>query len=455
LVTENSVLQQRYRLIEILASGGMGKVYYATDSRLGRAVAVKMLRDDLAHDERFVERFRREARAAASLSHPNVAGVYDYGEDEGRYFIVMEYVDGRDLARVLREEGPLSPDRAARIGAQVADALAHAHAAGLVHRDVKPANVIVLDGNRVKVTDFGIARAAGDATLTAAGSVLGTAQYISPEQAEGNSAGPQSDIYSLGIVLYEMLTGAVPFTGDSALGVAMRHVTDTVPPPSELNGDVPKAFDQVVAKATVKNPSDRYSDARAMALALSEAAQPTGEGETAPVVTPTEVLPAGAAAAATTQSVWPIPGDKWNPRRIGRAVAITLIALVAIALALVIWRLSAGSEPDQGNQTPPAASDNQGGTTPAADLAIPIPAVAGMDKDEAIDQLEGAGFVVEEQKVDSDEEKDIALGTDPAVGENLEPGQTVTLYVSSGHAPEEGGDEGDDHGKSKGHDKKD
>ena len=449
------VLLKRYQLDEPLASGGMGKVFCATDKRLGRTVAVKMLRDDLAHDERFVERFRREARAAASLSHPNVAGVFDYGEDAGKQFIIMEYVEGRDLARVLREDGPLSPDRAARIGAQVADALGHAHAAGLVHRDVKPANVIVMGGDRVKVTDFGIARAAGDSTLTAAGSVLGTAHYISPEQAEGGTVGPPSDTYSLGIVLYEMLTGSLPFTGDSAIAVAMRHVSDEVPPPSKLNPAVPAELDRIVATATNKDPNKRFPDAQTMAAALHDAATPTEQGAAVAGVAPTSVLPAGTAAATTAQSVWPIPGDRWDPKRIGRAVVMTLAALLAIAILLLLWRLASGDEPGAGDQRQTPAGSTQppdSEPTPTPAPATEMPNYTGFSKDEATDDLVAEGYQVDDEKVDSEEEKDIVLYIDFEAGANLTPGQTVTLYVSSGHEDE---GQGNDKGKGHGNDKKD
>ena len=269
-------LLDRYHLEERIAAGGMGTVWAAQDERLGRRVAVKMLKDDLAGDPRFVERFRREARAVAALGHPNIANVFDYGEDHGKHFIVMELVEGRDLARLLREEGPMNAGRAAGIAAQACEALGHAHLAGVIHRDVKPGNVMVGDDDRVKVTDFGIARAQGDTSLTATGSVLGTSHYLSPEQAAGGSIGPPSDVYSMGCVLYEMLTGAVPFTGESPVGIAMRHVSEEVPPPSSLAADVPPAVDDVVAKATAKDPKDRFADGRDMAAALAHAGDPSG-----------------------------------------------------------------------------------------------------------------------------------------------------------------------------------
>ncbi|HEU4488041.1 MAG TPA: protein kinase, partial [Actinomycetota bacterium] len=256
-MVEAQRLIDRYRLEQRLASGGMGTVYEATDERLQRRVAVKLLKEELADDPLFVERFRREARAVAALSHPNIASVFDYGADGGRDFIVMELLEGTDLAEVL-QAGPLEPGRAAEIAAQACDALAHAHSAGIVHRDVKPANIILVASGTVKVTDFGIARALGDTTLTATGSVLGTAHYLAPEQASGSGAGAAVDQYAMGVMLYEMLTGEVPFSGDSPIGVAMRHVSDEVPAPSSKAPEVPAALDEVVLTATAKDPSDRY-----------------------------------------------------------------------------------------------------------------------------------------------------------------------------------------------------
>jgi eukaryotic-like serine/threonine-protein kinase len=449
-MVEGRLLSGRYRLEERIAAGGMGTVHAATDERLHRRVAVKLLKDDLAHDERFVARFEREARAAAALSHPNVAGVFDYGEDGGTRFIVMELAPGRDLARVLREEGPLSPDRARAIGSQLCAALAHAHAAGLVHRDVKPANVIVADDGRVKVTDFGIARAVGDSTLTATGSVLGSAHYMAPEQASGSPVTAAADVYSAGIVLYEMLTAALPFTGDSPVSVAMRHVSDEVPAPSAVNPDVPESLDAIVARATAKDPADRWPGAAAMGAALE------GTAATAPLGTgaagTTQVI--GPAGTTETTTVWPIPGATYDPRRLGArviAVAAVLAVLAAIAWAWLLTR------PDDEERRPAAARQERRDPRPDAtestdptSQAYELPPLVGMPYKEAEKLLEEQGLVVEVSELPSEEEKDEVLGSEPAAGTAVAPGQTVTLIISTGKPEEEPADEDDEGGEEEG-----
>jgi len=424
-------LQDRYRLDGEIAAGGMGTVFAGTDLRLNRRVAVKILHERFAGDPRFVERFRREARSVAALSHPNIAGIYDYGEEEGRHFIVMELIEGSDLARILRSDAPLAAENATRIAGEMCAALGHAHAAGVVHRDIKPANVLITADDRVKVTDFGIARAAGDTTLTATGSMLGTAHYLSPEQATGSSVTPASDIYSTGIVLFEMLTGSLPFTGDSAVAVAMKHVSEVVPPPSSLNRDVPPALDAAVKKATARDPNARFATADAMNDALRGSAR-------------TILVPEGPRTEPMKAPVWPIPGDRWDPRRVGRAVIITFAVLVILAGAALAWRLvsndggreaSEDRESQRGGgaaQEEPSSSTSEPTPTETPSSIVIPEGLIGQDVKDAEKALKDAGFNVGKEDVDSEEAKGLVIDVDPPAGTEVAPGTTITLFVSKG-----------------------
>ena len=239
MATTPQVLLGRYEVGRLLGAGGMAEVFEGRDRLLARRVAIKVLQAQFARDPSFLIRFKREAQAAASLSHPNIVGVYDTGVQDDTHFIVMEYVDGRTLRELVRADGPLQPERAAEISADVAAALAAAHARGLIHRDVKPGNIMLSPAGQVKVMDFGIARAASHTQITQTAAVVGTAQYISPEQAQGQTVDYRSDLYSLGCCLYEMLTGTVPFTGATPVAIAYRHVREDPTPPRQLNQDVP------------------------------------------------------------------------------------------------------------------------------------------------------------------------------------------------------------------------
>ena len=407
----------------------MGTVVAAEDERLGRRVAIKLLKEELSADPKFVERFRREARAAAALSHPNIANVFDYGEDEGRYFIVMELVEGRDLARLMREDGPIEPDRALHFAEQIGRALGHAHAAGLIHRDIKPANVIVTNDDRAKVTDFGIARATGESTLTATGTIMGTAQYISPEQAVGEPPGPPSDVYSLGIVLYEMVTGTVPFTGDSPVSLALRHVREEVPKPSDLDPSLPNEVDEVVQTATAKQPEDRYRDGNAFAAAIGGGAPP-----------PTAEL------SATEASAWPFEEPpRWDPRKVGRVVVATFAILFLIALAALAIRLSSRADDVQRER----AESRAGGAAAAEDSPTPnafiLPDFRGEPAEDAIAELQTHDIEVAEERTECEQDVDHVCEQSPGPGEVVEAGGSVTLVISTSEG-DDGSDEEDDSG---------
>jgi eukaryotic-like serine/threonine-protein kinase len=340
----NHLLGERYRLGERIAGGGMGSVYRAVDENLGRQVAVKVLRRELADDPTFLERFRREARAAAALSHPGVAGVYDYGELGGTAFIVMELVEGETLAERIAATGRLPFAEAFAIGEQVARALAAAHAHGLVHRDVKPANVLLGPGG-AKVTDFGIAKAATAATLTRTGMVLGSANYVAPEQARGDDVGPAADQYSLGCVLFEAVTGRTPYAGANPVAIATQHVSSPVPDPRSDLPDLPAPAADLIRRALAKHPADRFPSATALADALSSAATPDHRPQDARAAQDTR------AAAGAREPRPPLSGPPEGERspaasgmplavhRPGRArwPVVAVGTLVVIALLLLAW----------------------------------------------------------------------------------------------------------------------
>jgi tRNA A-37 threonylcarbamoyl transferase component Bud32 len=329
----------RYELEELVGEGGMSSVYRAYDTVLERRVAIKVLHEHFSRDPEYVERFRREARAIARLAHPNVVTVIDRGEWEGRQFIVFEHVAGDNLKAVIVREGPLPVDTAVRLACQIGRALAFAHQLGIVHRDVKPHNVLIDANGTAKVTDFGIARALDtDEALTATGTVLGTGQYLSPEQANGERGDEYSDQYSLGVVAYELLTGVPPYTGDNLMAVAMRHVRDPVPSVRDRRPEVPGRVDAIVAKAMAKRPDDRFASMAALTAALESClaepgddARPQEQGEDTGVIPPP---PRPAAPAAPTEAVSSRAAEPRTrvapPRRSGLFVAGVLLAAAVV-----------------------------------------------------------------------------------------------------------------------------
>src|SRR4051794_14870006 len=299
----DKVFDNRYRVVRKLGTGGMANVYLAEDQELGRRVAIKMLDDRHAQDDQFVERFRREAKNAAGLSHPNIVSIYDRGEAEGTYYIAMEYLDGSTLKELINKRGPTPVKIAIGYTKQILAALGFAHRNGIVHRDIKPHNVLVDDEGRLKVTDFGIARS-GVSQMTEVGSIIGTAQYLSPEQARGSAVGPTSDIYSVGVVLYEMLTGEVPFTGDTPVGIMMKHQSAIPDPPSRRNPQVPRDLDLIVLRALAKNPKHRYQSAEEMSADLERVGRGGSVSDTTENAA-TMVLSAAAEPSAKTTIVRP------------------------------------------------------------------------------------------------------------------------------------------------------
>jgi serine/threonine-protein kinase len=387
----------------------MAEVFRARDELLGRDVAVKVLNERLSSDRQFVERFRREAQAAANLNHPNIVSLYDYGLDEGTNFIVMEFIDGDPLSDIIQSEGPLMPERAAEIARDVALALERAHGAGLVHRDIKPANIMVTKSGQTKVTDFGIARALdADQTMTQTGMVMGTAAYLSPEQAQGNPVDARSDIYSLGCVLYEALTGSSPFTGDTPLSIAYKHVREHAVPPSTHNGDVPAALDAVTMKALAKNPDNRYSSAAEMAEDLDRFTK--GERVHATPLLGGDTRVATAVGSGTRILPRSDVGQDEEETK-SRAGWYALLAVAILALfGLLAWLL---------------ASNVLGGD-------VRVPNVVGLEVNEARDRLEERNLNPSVEKRYSEEPVDEVLEQDPEAGDMVDENAEVTLFVSRG-----------------------
>src|SRR5688572_13013353 len=276
-VANQSMIDNRYRVTGRIGSGGMADVYCADDTHLGREVAIKVLHRRFSQDEEFVERFRREASAAAGLQHPNVVSVYDRGSHDDTWYIAMELLKGRSLKDVIRQDAPIDQRRAIDLVIQILQAASFAHKRGVVHRDFKPHNVIVADDDSLKVTDFGIARA-GASEMTETGSIMGTAQYLSPEQAQGQRVDARSDLYSIGVILFELLTSQVPFTGESAVSIALKHVSEPAPPVASWRPDVHPVLDAVIARALVKDPAGRFQSAEEFVLALDDARRAIASG---------------------------------------------------------------------------------------------------------------------------------------------------------------------------------
>jgi serine/threonine-protein kinase len=417
-----TVFAERYEIVREIARGGMADVYLANDSKLNRAVALKVLSPELSRDPSFVERFRREAQAAAGLNHPNIVGIYDWGQEHGTSFIVMEYVDGRTLRDMIHADGPIAPAQVADIGADIAAALSFAHENGVVHRDVKPGNVLITTAGQVKVTDFGIARAGGSNDgLTRTGSVMGTATYFSPEQAQGLPVDGRSDVYSLGVVLYEMATGAPPFGGDSPVTVAYKHVREEIVPPSRHVPSIPRELERVILTCLAKEPADRYQSSdelRADLLRFRRGQPVVGTAITAVVTTlpdTTQAVGAVPPADRTAVAAAPIPiADTKVPDRRSRGPIIAVIAAVVVLIAviaiLLVSQLGGG-----------------GGRT------VEVADVVNQQEAQARATLEEQGLEVDVERRPNDSvDRGIVVSQDPPGGTSIEEGDTVLLTVSDG-----------------------
>jgi serine/threonine-protein kinase len=414
------VFSNRYRIERELARGGMAEVYLARDESLNRLVALKALFPEFAREPSFVERFRREAQAAANLNHPNIVGIYDWGQESGTYFIVMEYVEGRSLRELMRSEGPIEPGQAADITAEIASALAFAHRSGVVHRDVKPGNVLITPQGHVKVTDFGIARAGTSDGLTQTGSVMGTATYFSPEQAQGLAVDGRSDVYSLGVVLYELVCGGVPFVADSPVSVAYKHVREEPVPPSQRNTDVPKGLEQIIMSALAKEPEQRYQSADDMRADLLRfrRGRPLAAAPVTAIVAemPTATVANAAVSAPPTVANPRVPVDDdeaLEPRRRRHPALFTLLTLLVLALLLggiLFWASNQGSK----------------------QATVRVPNVLNKQRQAAVQEIEAQGLVAVVKPVNSTRPPGVVFAQDPEPGSDVKKESEVTLSVSAG-----------------------
>jgi beta-lactam-binding protein with PASTA domain/predicted Ser/Thr protein kinase len=465
-----AVVDERYQLRQKIGSGGMADVWLAEDTELDRNVAIKILHDRFAQDKEFVERFQREAQSAAGLQHPNVVGVFDRGSFRDTYFIAMEYVDGPSLKDLIKRG--MSIQDAVNYTRQILGAARFAHRKGIVHRDLKPQNVLIDDEGRARVADFGIARAGENSDITATGSVMGTAQYISPEQAQGKETTERSDLYSIGVILYEALTGRVPFEGDSAVAVALKQVSEAPRRPSAINPNVPPALDAVVMRALAKDPNARFTDADAFLRGLDAA-------ERAPDSPRPEDTAAYAAVSPLGVAVVDEEYDEWEERerRSWRWIVLALLAILAAALvAFALTRPSqvgvpdvigqnvdtaratlddkgfeinvkavpSGAPRDQVVEQDPIPTDRGGGkvdegstitlSVSSGPAIVAVPAVAGLTQDEATKRLQKAGFfqVTTEQRFSNSVPRGKVIGSEPAAGTQLSTAQSVNLLISKG-----------------------
>ncbi|HYX12629.1 MAG TPA: Stk1 family PASTA domain-containing Ser/Thr kinase, partial [Candidatus Acidoferrum sp.] len=427
----DTLFDGRYRIQRKLGAGGMADVYLAEDQELGRRVAIKILNSRHGNDDQFIERFRREAKNAAALNHPNIVSIYDRGEAEDTYYIAMEFLDGRTLKELIVGRGAAPINVAIEYARQILSALRFAHRHGIVHRDIKPHNALVDGDGRVKVTDFGIARA-GTSQMTETGSIVGTAQYLSPEQAKGGEVDPRSDLYSLGVVLYELLTGKTPFDGETPVEIAMKHLSTTPKPPSKLRPDVPRELDMVVMRALAKNPDERYQSADEMEADLERVARGARVSATT-ADTATQVLrrPAAATAVASATAatmIAPPPAsatgavpptvvaeeEEYEEGGADRPLWPWLVAVGFVVAAIVagffVWNELSGSAPQ-----------------------VPVNNYVNETQTQAQQQIHAAGLVPKVNKGPNERfNKGIVFRQDPDAGTKVDKGGTVTIWVSTG-----------------------
>ena len=423
MIVKGSKINDRYQIIKTLGEGGMANVYLAHDTILDRNVAVKVLRGDLASDEKFVRRFQREALSASSLSHPNIVEMYDVGEDDGQYYIVMEYVDGKTLKQVLKQRGHLSVSEVVDIMLQVTDGMAHAHDAYIIHRDIKPQNIMILPNGMIKITDFGVATALNSTQLTQTNSVMGTVHYLPPEQASGKGSTIRSDIYSMGIMMYELLAGFVPYKGDSAVEIALKHLKEPLPSVRKTYPSIPQSIENVIIKATAKNPKNRYADARAMHEDIKTALDESRQDEKRYVypypendLDETKVLDKEVKEIKKAEVVKETEEEIYEEKKKTNKTLIVLVSIfTALVLVVTVGMLLYFKKTEVKN--------------------VVIPDVSGKEVVEASNELTDLGFNVltEYKYISSDTiEQGLVVKTSPDIGTKKRTGTDIVIYISSG-----------------------
>ncbi len=425
MIMKGQKINDRYQIIKSIGEGGMANVYLAYDTILDRNVAVKVLRGDLATDEKFVRRFQREALSASSLSHPNIVEVYDVGEDNGQYYIVMEYIEGKQLKQLLKKRGKLTLSEVIDIMLQITDGLSVAHDAYIIHRDIKPQNIMILENGLVKITDFGIAMAMNSTQLTQTNSVMGSVHYLPPEQANGKGSTLQSDIYSMGILMYELLTGELPYKGDNAVEIALKHLKEKFPSIREKLPEIPQSVENIIIKATAKNPKNRYPDARSMNEDLRTCLDESRSHEPK-IVLPYPEGDEEKVKAPKNNPVKDKKGDiiakniteNYEEKKKENKVIVVLLAIFT-GIVLVITSIIV--------LLPFITSQKE----------VLIPDVTNMLPTDAVTILQDEGFVISDtqKEISSDEiEAGKVVKTDPVAGTKRTKGTSVTLYVSTGNS---------------------
>ena len=434
MITKGQIINDRYEILKSIGEGGMANVYLALDKILNRKVAIKVLRGDLSNDDKFIRRFQREAIAASSLSHPAIVEMYDVGEDNGVYYIVMEYVEGKTLKQLLKKRGSLTIPEVIDIMLQLTDGIAHAHDSYIIHRDLKPQNIMISDDGAIKITDFGIAMALNSTQLTQTNSVMGSVHYLPPEQASGKGSSTKSDIYSMGILMYELLTGKLPFKGDNAVEIALKHMKDQIPSIRKINPDIPQSIENIIIKATAKNPNNRYNDVKEMHKDIKTCMDPKRKNEPKWVYKYPEHDPDDKGAFKDEEELKENLEEKVSDQvvakkkkekkkkktimgKIATGIIVLLVAILIGGICFIGYRLSDVLKPTKYEK---------------------IPNVEKLSVQDAEKALTNIGFLVEDETIEEyskEVEQGKVVGTTPEIGRKRPVGTKVKLIVSKGSIP--------------------